>query len=458
MKHKQTFTNVNISSNDHQFTYIVELVDSDITSIHTLCMNDIYEIDNNGYKRDGNCWSDNNDPEQLFTFNAKDAILRLYFPQYSVETYNRGGLYALDLHMYIGYKKISLGTYILNRKDALASQKIFKYLNQEYYECIDLNIIDPRCLIYDSSCELVRKHIKCGEDLNNDGAMLCVSLHPIEYNNDIYIIKEGYDGSQNNIFLGHSSDYLNINLKYEYGRFSFKLNYNEDYIDLAEYLEDTYGWKNITLKYLLSVTGHNPNGFYCESYINEFSIINSNLYNMFKNNSQWAPGMSFIGKVIVYSDNVEKLILTSNKLPITKELFAKVILSDPLKIEIDETDMGIQIINKIEQNITEYDIPNNSKSNIIIPTFYRVRDLGQVIIHPEVTENVCINLDNYKSKVKSFVMKVEGVNFKEIGTTSSGTIFKVVGSMLPRNNQSGTFYIMNQDGELITTGKYTYEL
>ena len=31
MKHKQTFTNVNISSNDHQFTYIVELVDSDIT-------------------------------------------------------------------------------------------------------------------------------------------------------------------------------------------------------------------------------------------------------------------------------------------------------------------------------------------------------------------------------------------------------------------------------------------
>ena len=115
-----------------------------------------------------------------------------------------------------------------------------------------MNIIDPRCLIYDSSWELVRKHIKCGEDLNNDGAMLCVSLHPIEYNNDIYIIKEGYDGSQNNIFLGHSSDYLNINLKYEYGRFSFKLNYNEDYIDLAEYLEDTYGWKNITLKYLLS--------------------------------------------------------------------------------------------------------------------------------------------------------------------------------------------------------------
>jgi hypothetical protein len=49
------------------------------------------------------------------------------------------------------------------------------------------------------------------------------------------------------------------------------------------------------------------------------------------------------------------------------------------------------------------------------------------------------------------------MKFKEIGTVPSGTIFKVIGSSLPQSSIEGTFYILDHNGDLVTTGKYTYE-
>ena len=46
----------------------------------------------------------------------------------------------------------------------------------------------------------------------------------------------------------------------------------------------------------------------------------------------------------------------------------------------------------------------------------------------------------------------------ETSRNPNGVVFKVIGNSLPNMIQSGTYYILNQDSELISTGKYTYEV
>jgi hypothetical protein len=114
------------------------------------------------------------------------------------------------------------------------------------------------------------------------------------------------------------------------------------------------------------------------------------------------------------------------------------------------------VVNKIENNILQIERPNESKSNIIQPVFFRVKETEFLTIHPAVTENISINLDDYKSKVKNFILQIEGCTFKQIGTNSYGALFKVVGSNLPKNMPTGLYYILDENYELITTGKYKY--
>lgn len=130
------------------------------------------------------------------------------------------------------------------------------------------------------------------------------------------------------------------------------------------------------------------------------------------------------------------------------------------KIYLEAVDMkvyNINAVNKIQQNIIKMDRPDDYKANIIKPIFFRTHELGKLIVHPEVIEQVCINLDQYKSKVDSFVLKIEGVVFTEYARNNAGIIFRIVGPSLPGKMSPGTYYILNQDSELVTTGQYIYE-
>lgn len=103
------------------------------------------------------------------------------------------------------------------------------------------------------------------------------------------------------------------------------------------------------------------------------------------------------------------------------------------------------------------DRPDNSKANIIMPVFFKARDTQNVIIHPAVTEVIALNLDMFKSKVSTFILQVEGQPFTEIGRSDSGVLFRVVGNMLPNALTEGTYYILNENGDMVTSGHYTYE-
>lgn len=117
---------------------------------------------------------------------------------------------------------------------------------------------------------------------------------------------------------------------------------------------------------------------------------------------------------------------------------------------------NINVVQKTEHIIRKYDNVNDAKSNIIQPVFFKVRELGNIVVHPEVTENICINLDQFKSKVNRFQIQIEGCVFQEIGRTGAGVIFKITGSVLPKSQTSGLYYILNENAELVTNGNYKY--
>lgn len=187
----------------------------------------------------------------------------------------------------------------------------------------------------------------------------------------------------------------------------------------------------------------------------------------FHNNFQWKDDLrisSILHIELVMGEHVMHIDIRSNPFPLTQERFARLLQAasggiTKIKIKALE-DMVIskpRIINKTIQKVVEMTSQTDSKANIIQPVFFRVRDVAGIIVHPEVTENICVNLDAYKSQVERFYIKIEGASFPEIGRTESGIIFKVRGNLLPGKLEAGTYYILNQDAELVTTGKYKYE-
>ena len=449
-QYKMKFTNINITGDDKVFQYIVEYIRTDHFSNHYYSENKFQ----GKLIRTENVWELNN-KEYIDALYEKDAIIRLYFPTHSLDVYSSTN-YALDIYTYIGSYKVELGSFLINRKNALACDRIHKFQQHEYVECIDIPIIDPYQLIYSDNCSDYRKMLKMN-DLNTDGSILSFSLHPVSLEDTIYIKKDGYDGGQGGLEISESiSDFLGTHLSYSQGEFHIDLHYNEIYKDLGEYLLETYKCTNYEIKYMLSVKGAITTPP-IESYSPNIHIKETDIYEeYFSGWDKWVNGLEVISSTIISIGEEMEIILKSS-LPITQELFSKIILSDTNTFKIDLDD-DMTIVNQIQQNNIQYDIPNNSKSNIIIPVFYKVNDLGNIVIHPEVTENICINLDAYKSKVNSFILQIEGIKFKSIGTVTAGTIFKVIGSMLPRTSASGTFYVLSQDGDLVTTGKYIYEV
>ena len=418
---------------------------------------------------------------------TSSATIRLYFPQHSVETYSNNVKYVLDAYTFINNIKISLGSFLIDRYNALAAPDIIKFQGQEYYECIDFDIVDPYDILYSDKFEAFRKSIKgVTEENNNDPSSLYISLHPVYNDGDIYIIDDRFNGGQNSINISTDllHDFLNYEIRYnDDNSISGIIQYNGVYDNLKDYIRETYFWEgSINVKYLLALDKISPSIIehkysqdnlmeYCSFTYDDIknsikcAIPNNNVYildNFFDNWNYWKEGINFVSTIIFYTvedgEEVEKIKIVSNKIPITQKLYSKFKVNEQLKIDLSDMNINnINVVNVVGNKTIKYNIPESSKNNIILPVFYRVRELGNIVIHPAVNENICINLDAYKSKVDTFVIQIEGVKFIEIGATGAGTIFKIIGSSLPGVIKSGTYYIMSQDGELVTTGKYIYE-
>ena len=177
----------------------------------------------------------------------------------------------------------------------------------------------------------------------------------------------------------------------------------------------------------------------------------------------WYDSMRIFGWVKFYyldedGDRVNLIGYKTNVIPVTQDMWAYwsstnkgIIYGDFKMSNFPRT------INKTIQQVTNITASTDPKAGIVQPIFIRVRDAASLVIHPAVTENICINLDAYKSSVKRFILQIEGTSFMEIGRTAGGVVFKIVGNKLSGQLALGTYYVLNENSEVVTSGRYQYE-
>ena len=476
-------------------------------------INDIsFWFDNTGFLYHGNYWiKPAGELENTYIpEHYRVKTVKIYFPHHSVETYMNGVEYALTLSTWIHGRQIILGSYIINRLDLIACDTVKTFMNQKYYEYTEFTIINPYDLVYSDDWANFRKNI-CDEPtkINNTGSILYASLHPVSFNrienHDVYMKVNEYIGGQNSInLLSSQKGDMCLNLStnvtkpfsstQEEPSFRIDLIFNNVYKnDLKEYLEETYNIHQIKLKYRLIIGDENNLYVMIESddlmdFQTSYTFTKSDIFNnTIRNNMNFIEGVNVIGSVdIIYvNENAEEeslIYLLSNKIPLTQDVFRffrffkkydkdlnKFVDDFEFKdkfdyvinnINLDDVDMNlisITPINKIEQTVIQTSTPADSKPNLMNPIFFRTTQLANIIVHPMVTETICLNLDTYKSKVDSFMIQIEGINFIEIGRNKYGVLFKINGKKLPKINHSGTYYILDSTGEMVTYGKYNYE-
>lgn len=482
------YTNLNIKSNGKTFKYIVEYFDDPNSSSEELqCIKDklfgyffLMPNENNlSYQKNYYTEWDNISSIQKQYINSyipkvfNISSFDLYFPRYSVETYEKNVYYALTLNTWINGVPVYLGSFLIDRKQAIApstGKKVF--LNDEYYEYVRIRTIDPYYLTYSDEWKDFRKYY-CGEkefdgkQKNNSASNINITITPIKKIGDDWMKLDGYDNSQSVIVLNTKNDnYLSSKLKFDFTdgnpKFVCKTVFNSVYEgNLEDYLEETYQIKvdeDFNIKYCFVIGDKDDPFKYIEKSYNtavtqsEFTLDDFS----FNSWSDYIEGLYANVYVIIQKNDEDVIVLVSNKVYITQEIFKYLFKENIRKIVLEDINMNtnnLNVVNIIENKIVTLERPNEYKSNIVKPIFVKVQEADSIRVHKSVTENICINLDAYKNKVDAFILKIGDTNFYEIGRINSGIIFKVIGSNVQLDN--GIYYILNNEGELVTTGKFT---
>ena len=443
--------------------------------------------------------------------NLTQATVRLYFPQYSADTFDYKSKYILTLCIHIHGIEVQLGNFLFERKNALACPPIRFDGMDEYYEYIDFCITDPYSLLFSSETESIRDILGCTDNSSYGGSLLHVCLFVVEESENGYIKRNDWTGGQNSIMIGDLTG-LQLNTKYNTLNRTIDLTpmFDDKYENLQDYFTKAYGVNRVSavIQYVISdsdnvyyeqsklyktTTGANFNfsvdqdeGSVLDpratspsfdiSYDESFNIHTEPYYSgvvFFDSKDNWKPGMKIQSSIMFYDASggydldYPFITIMANKLYLIPELFVYMSNTNrgvgdnliPTIINLETLDMNnvsLKATNKITQNIQVITPTDSTKKHLLQPVFYQTRDIENIIIHPVVTENIAINLDAYKSNVTRFKLQLEGVIFNEVGRTNKGIVFKVVGNMLPKETPEGTMYILNQDNDLVTTGKYTY--
>jgi hypothetical protein len=483
---------INIKGNDQVFSYLIDYTNAiGNTTHHTLS----YNVDNKSvllindeisHYKNGNNWcvvDDLNTQKDNLPDAFDDATIRLYFPLHGIDTYFTGCKYVLTANTWINGYKVYLGSKIFARTDGLCNvDGVIKDGNNEYYEYVDMTIVDPYDIVYADRWLEFRKNICLEpEGINNTGSILYITLYVIDEdheNSGNYIMYENCIGGNNcfNISLS-DHDYLSLNIATDLTIPGWKLNtsLNSSYDDLLDYFNETYGLSHITIENIsyemiiknedTLLLGPKVQFVDLEQSISILDINNAqNEYagvkEFFSSWDNYSEGCKIVCCLTVtdpeYNEDIINVL--SNEIPVTQEIFKFFVNNITQRVIENINVINYTVVNKIENNIVQIERLNNlsSKSNIVQPVFFRTKETIGLTIHPAVTENICINLDDYKSKVESFILQIEGCTFKQIGANNYGIIFKVIGRSLPKNATSGLYYILNENNELVTTGKYKY--
>lgn len=420
--------------------------------------------------------------------------------------------YILTAYIYIAGVKVILGSYMFDLGSARATTGKTHYKMDDYQICVDFNIVDPVSLTYNDEWEPFRQ-IVCNEPefINNTGSVIHIDLDPVIDGIDGSIIRSSnFIGGITSVpFQKFPSDYLNAKLTFD-GDAKIDLVFNEVYGDDIElYLGETYDtWqRDPDTDEIIRGLNNEPipqkcwvifeliirdaeNIYSCNTKLVKYDSGNPGIifekHDISKSWSWFKPGLIMQGGVEIYvgsdidkidEDDINEKIeiirstmepvvnIVSNEIHLNKETYKYLVPTSIMhagkgKINLDlvnMTEYEVNVVNKIHKNVININRPEDYKSNVVKPVFIRTEKISDIIIHPAVTENISINLDKYKSKVDLFYLRIEGVDFIEIGRTPQSVVFGVDGNLLPNEVTEGVAYILNENHTLVTTGHYTYE-
>ena len=483
---------INIQGNGHTFRYILRYEPSEIWRGLThlewaregddLYLMDSVESQSRGRLiRRGSVWEGEwgwadgsgdgipwDEAEDIPSYN--EAQVQIIFPEYSVDTYERGVKYALTANTWISGTCVWLGGWLVDRLDSLALDGGPRHMGgTSYSEQQSFPVADPWDLVYSDEWAQWRKEA-CGEPegTNAVGSILCLTLYPVRENEEgQWVMLDGYTGGSCGINIDIDGDgYMGLDVSFDRteGTFESSLHLNEAYQgDLRTYMKETYGEDVGSIRWELVY--RDQDNIY-KLYTYEDSDDNLEVTHIFSGVSfstweDWSEGRFFQGGLSVLSPSGSEILSTlSRQIPADQMMFAHLVESSmPHSINLDSIDMNIyniNAVNKIQNQVVQLDNPWSSKSGIIQPVFFQARETASLVIHPAVTEVISLNLDAYKSTVSSFILQLEGVKFPELGRTGRGVLFRIAGSLLPGEASSGTYYILNESGESVTSGNYTY--
>ena len=439
---------------------------------------------------------------------VKTGKISIFFPWYSLETNTNGIKYALNVYIWCNGFKVILGSYLLSRFNAAARISNLEEL-KDYYDEISIDIIDPKSFIYDDEWKTFRETI-CKERTHSNyvGTAICFDLEPVEYDDETeqYLSMLSYSGSSNSIvltdketdemYLSIMHDIFKSDVTFETPNIHCKINFHEVYdynMDgLKEYIMETYNVpvNDLYLTYDLSLR-NDDNIYYYNSVDNvkelsyDFDKIDEISMNDFERMSwEWFDAyeqqdsnplyLQAMCNIYIKSTPDEEfrlfLYFKSNKLPFTQELCSYFVSPrssifesiddfwNIKKVNLEDLDMNyysINAVNKTENIIKHFDyVSQDSKSNIIQPVFYQTQPLGSLTLHRSVNENIAINLDPYKSKVKRFKLKIGNSTIMEAGRVKTGIIFIVKANQLAGVDSSGVYFVLNENNDVVTSGNY----
>lgn len=433
-------------------------------------------------------------PEKI---KSRKIIFRL--PWFKIDNYIPTD-YIIKFTTWIAGVEVIIGQYLISRSQYLASPYII-YKEERYAELVEMDIIDPWSLIYEDEWKSWRTRI-CGEqdNINNAGSPLNVTIIPVYDEGNKYNITTGANIGASNIVLSDKSDFLGLNLEFKKNtsEISASLVYNKSYSDILEYLSETYLMEiddnDVSASYSLIITGKeesidvlNPKIQNLESWEAwldtltpeerqreeakgyDISWIESADFSKSEFGiSDWSDYKDGLFLSCIFelfegpvSDNDPIFSIMSNDVPLTPDIYKYLIITDldktPININnVSMLEYTIHAVNKIDKKVIQVENAKDYKSNIIRPVFFRAHNINDTILHPEVSENICLNLNAYKSKVDMFYLKIEGVVFPEIGRNHSGVLFKIQGNLLPHKIEEGILYVLDNHKELVTTGNFKY--
>ena len=341
------YTNINLSDGKNQFIYILNYENTGQTSSmqdlgYVVVLDKI--LFNSPIYRNCNEWVYNSCMYQnsYMPKSCKMSEIKVYFPQFSIETFNYTTYYALDISLKIRNKDVILGTYIFNRSEALAANKVMNFYNDLYYENVTFNIIDPWEVMYSDDWKEFRINLcnsldKNGEEFNFDGSILNMSLHPVEKIEDKYILCNNVHGGQNAFNLSHDqNNHLKLQLKCNVQNrltsepaFECNLLFNESYNNsLTDYILETYQLKNFSLKYELIIGNEDDlygiydSGIKNRNYPTSWLFNKSQITNTFPNGIGWKEGINVKASLNVLNESGENVLcILSNSIPLTPDIF-----------------------------------------------------------------------------------------------------------------------------------------